>query len=76
MSRDQVRRDLVLALEALYEEGCHSFWDEFDTTPLAAVAALLQRPEEFGRIDARLVGVNRTRLLARACSLARLLVAK
>lgn len=76
MSREQVRRDLALALEALYEDGCHTFWDVFDTTPLAAVAAFLKKPEEFGQIDDRLVGVNRTRLLARAGSLAQMLLPK
>lgn len=73
MSRERTRRDLHLALEAFYVEGKHTFWSVFDETPRAAVAAFLDRPETFGQIDPRLVGINQRRLRARVAMLAQLL---
>ncbi len=66
-SRD---RDLELALEALYQNGNHTFWEAFTQAPGLAVATLAEKPQSMGVLDPKLVGIDRRRHHARTVRLA------
>ena len=64
-----IRRDLSLALEALFEGGHHTFWEAYEKSPVEAIKVFMDEPNHYGAIDRHIVGVLYKRLFGRAVKL-------
>lgn len=62
MKRSDIRDELGSALDSFYRDHGVRFWEVFEETPRAAVAAFKSNPEVFGALDPHYVRWAKSRV--------------